>query len=452
MAAGHAVEVDGRLWTIGLRDGLRFHDGEPVRARDVVASIARWARRDSFGQSAMAAVAEMRALDDRQLTIRLHRPFPQLLEAMAKPGAMFVMPERIATTESFTALTDPVGSGPYRLLRDEWAPGARATYRRFDGYVPRNEPAHMLAGGKRARFDRIEWHMMPDPATAATALQAGEVDWWEAPQADLLQVLGRHPAITIEQLNSAGTIYALRPNHAQPPFSSPALRRAIWPVLHQADVIAAVAGADYARRSGPVGYFTPGTPLASDVGMEILMAPRSLDAARRALEVGGYKGETLAFLHPTDIPALDATGAVVADMLRRVGFAVESVEVGWAAIAQRRARRGPVAQGGWSAFCTVLSGADCLNPATNPLLRADGPAAFFGWPESPAIETERMAWLASSDLASQRRHAEALQRQAFLEVPYWPLGHYRQPAAYRRGLVGLVPAPVPVMWNVEKLP
>jgi len=399
----------------------------------------------------MAAVAELQAIDDVRLRIRLHRPFPHLLDAMAKPSPMFVMPERIAATDAFTALTDPVGSGPYRFLRDEWVPSARAAYRRFEGYVPRNEPAIGLAGGKRARFDRVEWHMMADPATAGAALQAGEVDWWESPQADLLPALARHPAIVLEQLNPLGTIYALRPNHLHPPFSSAAIRRALWPALDQTDVVAAVAGADRARATNAVGYFTSGTPLASDAGMEALTAPRSLDAAKRALEASGYRGETLVFLHPTDVPVLDATGAVVADLLQRIGFAVDHVEAGWAAIAQRRTRREPATQGGWSAFCTVLNGADCLNPATNPLLRADGAGAFFGWPESAAIETERTAWFGSADLPAQRRHAEALQRRAFLDVPYWPLGQYHQPSAYRRGLAGFVPAPAPVLWNVTKL-
>ncbi|MFM7305677.1 MAG: ABC transporter substrate-binding protein, partial [Alphaproteobacteria bacterium] len=58
MAAGHVWENDNLLLTITLRDGLRFHDNEPVRAADVVASFNRWARRDSFGQLAVAALGE----------------------------------------------------------------------------------------------------------------------------------------------------------------------------------------------------------------------------------------------------------------------------------------------------------------------------------------------------------------------------------------------------------
>ena len=150
--------------------------------------------------------------------------------------------------------------------------------------------------------------------------------------------------------------------------------------------------------------------------MAALSTPRSLDAAKRALEAGGYGGETVVLLHPTDVAVLDATGGVVSGPLSRIGFAVRTVETRWAAVAQQRTRREPVAHGGWSGFCTVLSGADCLNPATNPLLRADRVSAFFGWPDSPAIEAGRAAWFDATDLATQRRDAEALQRQAFFDV------------------------------------
>jgi peptide/nickel transport system substrate-binding protein len=399
----------------------------------------------------LTAVAEMQALDDRRLAIRLHRPFLRLLDAMAKPSPMFVMPERIALTDPSVAITDPTGSGPYRFRAAEWVIGAHAAYERFADYTPRDEPARMLAGGKRAWFDRIEWQFIADPATAAAALRTGEIDWLEAPHADLLTSLARSPDIEVAQLNPFGTICALRPNHAQPPFSNPALRAALWPALNQDDVMAAVAGVDPVRRSDRLGYFAPGTPLANDAGMQALTSPRSLDAAKRAVDSSGYAGQTIVFLQPSDIAILNASGSVMVDLLRRVGLNVEPIQADWATIAQRRARRDPVSQGGWSAFCTVLSGSDCLNPGANPLLRADGAAAFFGWPDIPKLEAERLAWFDTPDLQAQQRNTEAIQRQAFLDVPYWPLGQFMQPTAYRRGMTGFVRAPVPVPWNVSKV-
>ena len=183
MAEGHTVSDDGRVWRIRLREGLRFHDGEPVRAQDCAASLARWSKRDPFGQLLAASVDSWRAADDRTLEVRLTRPFPLLLDALAKPDANvpFVMPERLAATDANAQVGEVVGSGPYRFLPEEFVSGSRVAYARFDGYAPRQEPPDWASGGKVAHFPRVEWHILPDPATAAAALQSGEVDWLEQP-------------------------------------------------------------------------------------------------------------------------------------------------------------------------------------------------------------------------------------------------------------------------------
>ncbi len=82
MLAGHTVENDGKLWTLTLREGLKFHDGQPVLARDALASIKRWAPRDAFGSSLLAVTEEMTAPSDRSVVIRLKKPFPMLPLAM----------------------------------------------------------------------------------------------------------------------------------------------------------------------------------------------------------------------------------------------------------------------------------------------------------------------------------------------------------------------------------
>ena len=78
MVEGHVIENDGRLWTLTLRDGLMFHDGQKVLARDAVASIKRWASRDvTFGSALMAVTGELSAPSDKQIRFRLKKPFPR---------------------------------------------------------------------------------------------------------------------------------------------------------------------------------------------------------------------------------------------------------------------------------------------------------------------------------------------------------------------------------------
>jgi hypothetical protein len=179
MAAGHSVEQEGRLVRIALRDGLMFHDGTPVRARDAVASIRRWGARDGLGQTLMATTDELSAPDDTTILFRLKRPFPLLFDALAKtsPPVCFIMPERLAETDPATPIREAIGSGPYRFLADERISGARVAYARFDGYRPREDGTPSgTAGPKRAWFDRVEWQVIPDASTAAAVAGPGGVD------------------------------------------------------------------------------------------------------------------------------------------------------------------------------------------------------------------------------------------------------------------------------------
>jgi peptide/nickel transport system substrate-binding protein len=214
------VSPDALAWTFRLRPGLKFHDGEPVRAADAVASINRWAAREPMGAMIKAAENELAAVDDRTFRWSLKRPFPKLLLALGKLSTpcCFVMPERIAATDPFRQIGEYVGSGPMRFVRSEWVPGAKAVFERFAGYVPRAEPASWLAGGKRILADRIEWIVMPDPATAAAALQSGEVDWLEQVLPDLVPVLRKNRNVTVEIQDPLGWVGQLIVNHLHPPF------------------------------------------------------------------------------------------------------------------------------------------------------------------------------------------------------------------------------------------
>ena len=230
MAAGHRVEDDGRTWRVTLRDGLMFHDGQKVLARDCVASIRRWGARDTLGQALMARADEVSAPDDKTITFRLKRPFPLLPDALGKltPNICAIMPERLASTDPYKQITEMVGSGPYRFKADERVQGSRFVYERFVGYQPREDgEPDWTAGPKVAHLDRIEWHIIPDAATAAAALQSGEVDWWELPTGDLLPVLRHGGKISVAIIDPTGNCAILRPNHLHPPFDNPAIRRAL---------------------------------------------------------------------------------------------------------------------------------------------------------------------------------------------------------------------------------
>jgi len=450
MVAGHEVSQDGLRWVLTLREGLKFHDGEPVRSADCIPSITRWARRNGFGQQLLAQLDEMRALDDRRFEIRLKSPFPVLPYALGSE-ACFIMPERMARTDPFQQITEFVGSGPFRFVRDEWVSGVRAVYAKFEDYVPRQEPASFLAGGKNVHFDRVEWAIMPDPAIAAAALQTGEVDWIEQPLSDLLPQLRQTRGVVVDtKVDLLGSVGLIRFNHLHPPFNNPKLRRALLPAIDQDDFMAAVMGSERELARTGVGVFPLGTPLANDAGLEALTGKRDVELAKRLVRESGYKGEKVVLLSPSDFPVVQAIAQVTRDVYERVGLNVEYVSADWGTVIGRRNSREPVEKGGWSTFVTYGGGLTFANPAAYTALRGNGPDAWFGWPTSPRLEELRAAWYRAPDLEAERALARQIQTIVWDEVPFIPIGQWYQPIARRSDVTGILRSTYPLLWNARR--
>lgn len=452
MAEGHVFEQDNKVCTITLRAGLRFHDGEPVRAIDCVASLTRWMRRSPMGQKLATVVEELSALDDRRLRFRLKQPFPLLIHAIGSVNAPipFIMPERLARTDPFQQVREAVGSGPYRFKADEFNSGSMVVYERNAAYSPTPAGTRSLtAGPKVANFDRVEWHIITDAATAASALQTGEIDWYEQPTPEFRQLFARTRDIKTEPIDPLPNGAIMRFNHLHPPFNDKKIRQAILAAVSQEDYLTAIVGTDPGMFQAVTGVFTPGTPLASDVGLEPLKGPRDIDRAKALLREAGYTNQQMRLIGPTDILAPSALSQVGADMFRRLGMNMDLVLTDWGTVVQRRASREPLDRGGWSVFYTAFGSYDFLDPSGHFPIRGNGANAWFGWPTIPRLEELRDAWFDAPDAATQKRLAVDIQRVVMDEVPYVPLGSYVSMTAMRRDLVDRVVGPA-MFWGIRR--
>jgi peptide/nickel transport system substrate-binding protein len=423
MVESEDVSDDGLVWTFKLRPGLKFHDGEPVLSKDVVASLARWSARDPMGLMLKAIQNELTAVDDKTFKWALKQPYPKMLLALGKNSTpcAFIMPERMAQTDPFKQITEYVGSGPMKFAKSEWVPGAKAVFEKFTDYMPRQEKASWLAGGKQMLVDRIEWVVIPDAATAAAALQNGEVDWWESPIPDLVPTLRKNSNIRVDIADLLGNIGSFRMNHLHPPF---------WKPLP--------------------GFFTPDTPLYSEEGGEILKGKRDIVAAKKLLAESGYSGQPVTCVVAQDQPITKAQGDVTADLLKQMGMNVDFVATDWGTVGTRRAQKTPPGQGGWQVFHTWHAGADCVNPAVYNAIRANGDKAWFGWPTSPAVEKEVTAWFDAKSLDEEKAAVGRLNRAALEEVVYAPTGFFLSYTAWRKNISGVVKGPLPFFWGVSK--
>ena len=448
MAAGYTLSDDRKLYTITLREGLFFHDGERVRARDCVASILRWSKRAAWGQALAAAADEIKALDDTRLTIRLKRPFALTLAALAQ-GYCFMMPERVAMTDPFKQITETTGSGPYRFVKDEFVSGARAVWARNEKYIPRDEAADMFSGGKRVFVDRVEHIVMPDGATAAAALQTGEVDWVHVPTIDLVPMLKRSAGVRAFVNDPFGWIGVIRPNFLHAPFNNRKLLRAILPAVDQREFLDAVIGDQTELGKAPVGIFTEGGPMANKAGLEVFARP-DVARAKRLVAESGYAGEKVVLMSPSDQPALTQLTHVTRALFEKVGIDVEYVSMDWSTLVARRASREVPAKGGWNAFCTSWGGLSVSDPGGHFPMRGNGANGWFGWPDDPKMEALRDAWLDAPDRPAQQKLCQDIQAYAMEQVPIIPTGQWFYPTATRNNVSDLVRAGVMLHWNVRK--
>ena len=452
MLESYSVEDNGLRWKLTLRDGLMWHDGEKVLAKDCVASVRRWGARDGIGSLLMARTAELNALDDKTFEFRMKKPFALLPYALGKISTPMcaIMPERLAKTDPFKAVSEMVGSGPFKFKADEWISGARAVYTKNDRYVPRSEiSTGWTAGGKVAHFERIEWHTSPDDGTSASAMRSGEMDWWELPTVDLLPVLKRTGKIRVEIKDRNGTLGMLKMNNLQPPFNNAAIRQALIGAISQSDYMTAIAGEDRTMWREGVGIFTPATDMATDVGMDLLTSKRDIAKVRAMIKEAGYNNEKTILLAPNEPHYRKAMADVTTEMLKSVGFNLDIHSMDWGTAIVRRENKQPADKGGWSALCTTANGLDMQTPLLH-FLRTTGQKAWFGWTDSPKIEELRAAWVDAPDLAAQKRVAAEIQRQCWIDVPHIPLGQWFQPVAWQNTVDG-IPDGFPLFWGAKRV-
>src|SRR5437016_7059195 len=297
----YAVTADGLTYTLTLCDGLLWHDGKPVTSEDCVASIKRWAAKDSMGQKLMTFVKEVTVVNPKTFRIVLKEPTGLVLSALGKPSSNvpFIMPKRVAETDPNTQISDTTGSGPFIFKKDEWKPGDKAVYVKNPQYKPRSEAPSGMAGGKVVKVDRVEWKWIPDHQTAINALLAGEIDFIESPPHDLLPVLKKDASIKLVDLNPLGNQYTFRFNVLHKPFDNAKIRQAVLYAFNQEDFLKAVIG-DPAYYKLCRSFFPCGSPMESTKGMEGLLES-NFSKSQALLKEAGYDGTPVVLMHSTDL-------------------------------------------------------------------------------------------------------------------------------------------------------
>ncbi|MGY4183064.1 peptide/nickel transport system substrate-binding protein [Bradyrhizobium sp. USDA 4518] len=454
MVGNYGVSEDKLTWTFELRDGLKFHDGAAVTTVDVIPSIRRWAARSALGQLMMARVKEISARDTKTFSIQLTERFGLVVGALAgsSDGGCFIMRKKEAETDPAQKIGAVIGSGPFKFNLVETKPGAKYVYDKSSDYVPRNEPASGMAGGKVVKIDRLTYMPMPDAQTAIAAIQAGEADFYDEPPIDLLEQLSRDKNVKVQVLDQLGQNGHIRFNHLHPPFNNAKCRQAILYIVKQLDYLKAIiSNPDYYKTCA--SSFGCGTSTENDANTGWFKAAPDYTRAKQLLKEGGYDGRPVVLLQSSNWSIAKDAAEILADEMRRAGINVRLEPMDWAGVTARRAVKSSPDQGGWSAFISSAPGFFLGNPLS-PYHQANGEKGWYGWPNDPKNEVLRNKWVLAETVEERREIAQEMQENEWNFVPQVFFGRWLQPAVMRANVKGVQPNTFgwlsPVWWNVEK--
>lgn len=443
MVERHEVSADALAWRFILRDGLRFHDGAAVTPADCVASLQRWAARDSLGRMLLAAGASFAAEGADSFGITLRRPFPLMLSVLGKPNAPvpFIMPARVVAAAGEGRIRDIVGSGPFSFQAESWRPGDSMVLQRFAGYVPRQEAADFLAGGKAVHVDQVLLRVMPDDATGANALAAGEIDYMQFLPFDQLDRLAKASGVRLMTLKGLDMFQGnFRLNHASGPFADPAVRSVLWQLVDQKEMLEAAGIGPQYRVDDCPSFWMCGTALSTNAGSEVVRF--DVAGAKAALARSGYKGEPVVMLQVSGSIS-QAAGSLLAQRMQEAGFTVDEQVMDWGTVLARRAKRE-----GWSVFPVYANGVDMASPLTHFYV-ANNCADYAGWSCSATMTRLLDAFAAAPDDAARKTIAVSMQEEAYRQTPSVMWGQFSRPAGYRDRLRDLIPSSFPLFWNLR---
>lgn len=435
-------------WTFTLREGQEFHDGSPVTSEDVVASLKRWAARDTIGRLLAASIESYETPDARTFKINLHRPFGIMLDALGKPTNLvpFIMPAKLAAASPNDQVKEVIGSGPYRFIASEYRPGQRVVYEKNTKYHPRSDAPSGTAGAKNVYVDRVEWVILRDPQTQLNALLSGEVDIIEQPTFEQYAALRKADGVKLVNATPDGRQFYARLNHLHPPFDNLKVRQAALVALGQEEHLKTQV-ADPTMYKFCKSLFPCGTPYASD-NTSFYTGKADPKRSRELLAEAGYKNQPVVLLRSTDLAMVAKLPLVTKQQLEAGGFKVDLQQSDWATVVARRAKKDPPAKGGWSIFETA--GDSDPNPLARPALNASGANGWFGWQDDPELQRLQAQFVQSPTLEERKKIAEQIQVRALETVSYIPLGQFTNPAAVRSNISDILPAGAQVYWNIHK--
>jgi peptide/nickel transport system substrate-binding protein len=432
LAQGYKVSPDGKTYTITLRSGIKFHNGQDLTSADVVASLKRWVTRTSIGSSIAFDVADISTVDPLTVQFRLKEPMGFLISALAafRQGAAIYPKAAVDKAGANDPITDYIGTGPYQFV--EWRRGQHVILRRFQGYVPRSEAPSGYGGRREAYIDEIRFVFVREPAVRAVGVQAGDFHFaWPVATDDYAR-LQANPGL--EVFLSAPRMYQVLINKASPVTGNIGIRRAIQAAVDSRELLTGVFGDAKFWRLDP-GIMWKETAWWSDVG-KVLYNQANPEKAKQLLSEAGYRGEPIRMIVSAQ-ERIHLTGSqILKRQLERAGMTI--VDIPLDVNAQRAAQDNPAR---WE--LTTMDSTYREHPILHLHWRSD-----FGFWENPEKELLMKRTLTVQNPEVAKKVWERVQQLYYQEVPIVKVGDYFDLVAVQKKVKGYRNMPEPFFWNV----
>jgi peptide/nickel transport system substrate-binding protein len=410
LASGETVSADGTTITIQLREGVRFHDGQPMTSADVVASLKRWGEHGSRGKLLFSNVAEVSASGAHSVKLTFKTPFGPWKNLLAFiNGGPAIYPAAVASAAGKAPIDikDYIGTGPYMF--GEWKPNRHVELVRFDGYNGPAGDASGYAGARAAHFDRLRFIPVPDPGTRINGLRAGDYDYAESVPSDLFDELDNDPAVDV--VLNGGPIFGLvfMNSKAGPLQSNVKLRQAIQAALNKEDALRVSIGPEKLWRAN--GSFLPmGNAWYSDSGTDHFSEGNAEKAGALASEAG-YDGTPIKFLVSTNYAFHYDQAVVFTRQLLNAGINVEMVVVDWATLIKKRAQPDQ-----WDLFFTHHGF------VPDPILISVMNDNYPGWWTTAEKQELKDAFTVTNDPDDRKATWDRIQELIYTQVPTMKTG------------------------------
>jgi|SRR5665811_387895 len=424
----HTVSEDGLTHTMTLRQGITFHNGEPLTAADVHASVTRWAEVSGVGKKLFEAVNEFVEVDDSTVEFRLKKPYGTILIALAhNTQACTIHPKSVMDAAGDVPFTDDsmvVGTGPYKFK--ERQADAYIRLERFDGFVSREEPTNGYGGAKHQFVDEIEYLPVPDEASRVAGLQAGDYHIAKEISNDQYEVLSQSPGVVAEiRVPTNFEVFFL--NWKSPIMGKLAMRQAFQAALDHGPILTASRGGGDFTRLDP-GWMMKQTRFYTTSGEEFYNV-NDPELAKQKLAEAEYDGTPLRFMTTQEYPAFYNASVIAQQQLEAVGFKIDLQVTDWATVIDRRAQPDE-----WDVFCTSHG----FVPDPSQITMIGQMNIYPGWYSSE--ESLALADQLLSETEFETRYAiwEELQHNVYTEIPAIKVGDASLVSYYSEDVGGWV--------------